>query len=87
MVKNLGHLMEAVELGRNSYENIRKFIQFQITILLNLTIYTIGSLIRYKSLPVSAPIILWLNMVNYIVPAILFGSDLPQKILNEGEKN
>jgi len=78
--------MEAVELGRNSFENIRKFMQFQITILLNLTIYTLGSLIKYKSLPVSAPIILWLNMVNYVVPAILFGSDLPQKILNN-DKN
>lgn len=38
-------ILETIKLGRNMYENMRKFIQFQATISINLALYfTIGSL-------------------------------------------
>lgn len=69
--------------GRNSYENIRKFVQFQITWCFNLAVYSSVSILKYKSLPFNAPIFVWLNLVNYIIAAMYYGSDLPNRIIHK----
>ena len=83
VLQDLCHLLETIMHGRNIYENIRKYVQFQLTWCLNLAIYTFVCILKYGQLPFDAPIFVWLNLVNYIVAAMFYGPDLPNRIIHE----
>ena len=60
---NFASIVTAAKWGRNVYDSIQKFLQFQLTVNLSaLTLATVGSLYMQKS-PLSATQLLWLNLL------------------------
>ena len=52
-----------MKFGRNIYENMRKFIQYQLSISVNLILYVGFGSIIYTGYPVQPAIILWINFI------------------------
>lgn len=74
---NFESCMMAVIWGRNIYQNVRKFIQFQVTCNLTALVVTfVGALIDGKP-PISVVQLLWLNLVMDTFAAIALGSERP----------
>jgi len=70
--------MRGVMWGRNIYNNIRRFLQFQITInfAVIVTVF-LGSLFLTNS-PLSPVMLLWINLVMDLLAAISLGTEPPQ---------
>jgi magnesium-transporting ATPase (P-type) len=52
---------------------------YQTTIALNMSLFLLIGLIRFKETPVSPSTILWLNFVMDTMAGIIFGSELPDQ--------
>ena len=76
-IQNISYLIESMEYGRCIIFNIRKFMLYQTTIALNLSLFLLIGEIRFKEPPVSPSTILWLNFVMDTMAGIIFGSELP----------
>lgn len=69
--------MRGIMWGRNIYNNVRRFLQFQITI--NFTVILVvfaGSLFMTNS-PLSPVMLLWINLVMDLLAAISLGTEPP----------
>jgi len=74
---NFEATMMAVMWGRNIYQNVRKFIQFQVTVnITSLLIVLIGSATKGES-PLSVVQLLWVNLIMDTLAAIALGSERP----------
>ena len=66
-----------MQYGRNIFENIRKFVQYQLACAINLVIFvSLGSFIHSDS-PMSPPQILWLNCLMDTIAASILSSEIP----------
>ena len=77
-------IVEAVKMGRNIFENIRKAVHFLIATNIGeiVTIF-VGILLGLKS-PLLAIQLLWINLVTDSLPAIALGLEKPEKdIMNK----
>jgi len=45
-------ILEAIKFGRNIYENLRKFIQYQATISINLCLYIFIGSVTFRDWPI-----------------------------------
>lgn len=71
-------IYESIQLGRTIYENIRKFIQYQLVVAINLCIYIIlGSLLLTTS-PVPPTTILFINFLMDTLSSNIFSLELPE---------
>ena len=71
------HILEAIKFGRNIYENLRKFIQYQAIISWNLAMYIfIGSLL-YRDWPIQPALVLFINFLMDTFASVLLASELP----------
>ena len=50
--KDFSLILEAIKFGRNIYENMRKFLQYQATVSINLTLYVVIGAFLYKDWPI-----------------------------------
>ena len=77
MDDNLASIVKSVVWGRNVYDNIRKFLQFQLTI--NVTavlLIMIGSAVL--SSPVFTPVqLLWINLVMDTLASLALAAEDP----------
>lgn len=74
---NFEATMMAVMWGRNIYQNVRKFVQFQVTVNLSaLLIVFLGSATKGET-PLSVVQLLWVNLVMDTLAAIALGSERP----------
>lgn len=80
---NFNSIVKAVLWGRNIYDSIRKFIQFQITINIVAVLITLigAGLIRQQ---VFAPIqMLWINLIMDTLASLALATEPPQdELLN-----
>lgn len=79
MDDNLKSIVQSVIWGRNVYDNIRKFLQFQLTInVAAVLLIIIGSIIL--SSPVFTPVqLLWINLVMDTLASLALAAEDPDE--------
>lgn len=70
-------ILEAIKLGRNMHENLRKFVQYQATISINLVIYIALGQLLFKDIPIHPPIILLINFLMDTFASLILSCELP----------
>eukprot|EP01107_Rhizomastix_libera_P001674 TRINITY_DN1279_c0_g2_i1.p1 TRINITY_DN1279_c0_g2~~TRINITY_DN1279_c0_g2_i1.p1 ORF type:complete len:1032 (-),score=389.88 TRINITY_DN1279_c0_g2_i1:85-3180(-) len=81
MDDNFQSIVTAVKWGRNVFDNIRKFLQFQLTVnVAALAIVVIGA-IGQRGAPLKAVQLLWVNMIMDTLAALALGTEKPTKEL------
>mmetsp|Transcript_43925 Transcript_43925/g.105969 ORF Transcript_43925/g.105969 Transcript_43925/m.105969 type:complete len:1041 (-) Transcript_43925:30-3152(-) len=71
-------IVKAVLWGRSVFDNIRKFLQFQLTVnVVALTITFLSALIGYNP-PLNAVMMLWVNLIMDTMGALALGTEPPQ---------
>jgi len=72
-------IVKAVHWGRSLYENIQRFLQFQLTINVSaLTIYLLGTLIFQVEAPFTVLQLLWINVIMDTLASIALCSEPPR---------
>lgn len=76
-------VLTAIKYGRNIYDSVRKFLQFQITInLVALFIVFAGAMI-FKDPPLTAVQMLWVNLIMDTFAALALATEPPKESLLE----
>jgi len=70
-------ILTALKFGRNVYDNVRKFLQFQLTVnVVALFIVFFGSVIL-KDSPLNAVQMLWVNLIMDTFAALALATEPP----------
>lgn len=78
MDDNFSSIVRAVLWGRSVFDNIRKFLQFQLTVnVVALTITFLSALVGYDP-PLNAVMMLWVNLIMDTMGALALGTEPPQ---------
>lgn len=82
---NFGSIITALKWGRNIYQSIRKFLQFQLTINVTaLTISVVSALVGKDDPPINAIQMLWVNLIMDTFAALALATEPPsEKVLLE----
>jgi calcium-translocating P-type ATPase len=71
-------IVKSVMWGRSVYDNIKKFVQFQITVnIIALMITLIGAFNPARSVPLTAVQLLWVNLIMDTMAALALGTEIP----------
>merc|ERR1719384_2026358 len=74
-------IVKAVLWGRSVFDNIRKFLQFQLTVnVVALTITFLSAVVGYEP-PLNAIMMLWVNLIMDTMGALALGTEPPGKRL------
>lgn len=77
MDDNFGSIVKAVLWGRSVYDNIRRFLQFQLTVnVVALTITFLSAVAGYSP-PLNAVMMLWVNLIMDTMGALALGTEPP----------
>ena len=80
---NFASIVKTVMWGRSVYDNIRKFLQFQITVnVVALTVACVGA-VTGRGTPLNAVQLLWVNMIMDTMAALALGTERPTMELLE----
>jgi magnesium-transporting ATPase (P-type) len=75
---NFSSIVVALRYGRNVYDNVRKFLQFQLTVnVVAMFIVFLGSVIL-KDSPLNAVQMLWVNLIMDTFAALALATEPPQ---------
>ncbi|GMI24186.1 hypothetical protein TeGR_g7000, partial [Tetraparma gracilis] len=78
---NFSSIVKAVLWGRSVYDNIRKFLQFQLTVnVVALTVTFLSSIGGYQP-PLNAVMMLWVNLIMDTMGALALGTEPPTQEL------
>jgi len=70
-------IVRAIMWGRSVYDNIRKFLQFQLTVnVVALTIVFVGAVAGFDP-PLNAVMMLWVNLIMDTMGALALGTEQP----------
>lgn len=72
-------IVAAIEEGRGIFHNIRKFVQYLLTCNIGEVILVFLAVIFFHHVPLSATMLLWINVVTDGLPAIALGMDPAEK--------
>jgi len=76
---NFASIVVALRYGRNVYDNVRKFLQFQLTVnVVAMFIVFFGSVIL-KDSPLTAVQMLWVNMIMDTFAALALATEPPEE--------
>jgi calcium-translocating P-type ATPase len=74
---NFASIVKACRWGRNVYDNIRRFLQFQLTVnVVALITSFIGSCVLWES-PLAAIQLLWVNLIMDSLASLALATELP----------
>lgn len=74
---NFASIVTAVKWGRNIYDSIKKFIQFQLTVnIVALFVSVLGALFQRKT-PLTAVQMLWVNLIMDTLAALALATEPP----------
>merc|ERR1711968_41852 len=74
-------IVKAVLWGRSVYDNIRKFLQFQLTVnVVALAVTFIGA-VSGRDPPLNAVMMLWVNLIMDTMGALALGTEVPSEAL------
>ena len=83
---NFCSILSAVKYGRSTFDNIRKFLQFQMTVnVVALFIVFSGSLI-FDDAPLTSVQMLWVNLIMDTLAALSLATEPPTPGIVEGRK-
>ena len=71
-------VVKAASWGRNIYDNIKRFLQFQLTVNVNAMIFTVIGSILVKESPLQAIQLLWVNMIMDSLASLALATELPK---------
>ena len=78
---NFSSIVKAVLWGRSVYDNIRKFLQFQLTVnVVALTLTFVSSVGGFQP-PLNAVMMLWVNLIMDTMGALALGTEPPSEEL------
>lgn len=78
---NFASIVKAVMWGRSVFDNIRKFLQFQLTVNVVALTLTFLSAVFGFSPPLNAVMMLWVNLIMDTMGALALGTELPTEAL------
>ena len=81
MDDNFTSIVKAVMWGRNIYENIRKFLQFQLVVSYVAVIFSFIASVTVGESPLKAVQILWVNLAMDTMASLAFTTEKPNKAL------
>ena len=80
---NFNSIVKAVMWGRNIFDAIRKFLQFQLTINCVALLIAFSAAIAQKGTPLNVIQLLWVNLVMDSMAALALATELPtEELLN-----
>lgn len=79
MDDNFSTIKDAIQEGRNIYENIRKFIRYLLASNVGEILVMLFAILLAYPLPLVPVQILWVNLVTDGLPAMALGLDKPEK--------
>jgi len=71
-------VVKACMWGRNIYDNIRRFLQFQLTVNVNALLFTVIGAVLLKESPLQAIQLLWVNMIMDSLASLALATELPR---------
>eukprot|EP00794_Sanderia_malayensis_P006980 gene6980-7765_t len=80
---NFNSIVQAVKWGRNVYDSISKFIQFQLTVNLVAIVTAIIGAIVVKKSPLTATQLLWVNLIMDSLASLALATEQPTDELLE----
>merc|ERR550539_1814258 len=84
MDDNFASIVKTVKWGRSVYDNIRKFVQFQLTVnVVALTLSLIAAFSAKYDLPLTAVQLLWVNLIMDTLAALALATEMPTDALLE----
>jgi magnesium-transporting ATPase (P-type) len=83
MDDNFSSIVKAVMWGRSVFDNIRKFLQFQLTVNVVALVLTFASALTGYELPLNAVMMLWVNLIMDTMGALALGTEPPSPTLLE----
>jgi magnesium-transporting ATPase (P-type) len=82
---NFASIKDAVKWGRSVYDNIRKFLQFQLTVNVVALGITFLAAAAQRDPPLNAVMMLWVNLIMDTMGALALGTEQPTEKLLERE--
>ncbi|MBI2028028.1 MAG: calcium-translocating P-type ATPase, PMCA-type [Candidatus Levybacteria bacterium] len=80
-------IVSAIEEGRGIFQNISKFVNYLLSCNIGEVLVVFIGLMIFQKLPLTATMLLWINVVTDGLPAVALGLDPPEKgILNHSPK-
>lgn len=76
---NFSTIVYAIEEGRGIFENIKKFVHYLLSCNIGEVILVFTSVVIFQKLPLTATMLLWINVVTDGIPALALGIDPPEK--------
>ncbi|MEK7517965.1 MAG: calcium-translocating P-type ATPase, PMCA-type [Patescibacteria group bacterium] len=84
---HFGTIVSAIEEGRGIFHNIKKFVNYLLSCNIAEVLVVFIGLMIFQKLPLTATMLLWINVVTDGLPAVALGLDPPEKaILNYSPK-
>lgn len=81
MDDNFSSIVAAVKWGRGVYANIRKFLQFQLTVNVVALVVAFVGAVSDRGTPLTAVQLLWVNMIMDTLGALALGTEIPTEAL------
>lgn len=78
---NFSSIVKSVMWGRAVFDNIRKFLQFQLTVNAVALTLTFISAVTGREPPLNAVMMLWVNLIMDTMGALALGTEAPTKSL------
>lgn len=74
-------VVKACSWGRNVFDNIKRFLQFQLTVNVNALITTVVGSVIMKDSPLQAIQLLWVNMIMDSLASLALATEMPKPYL------
>lgn len=74
-----GTIVAAIEEGRGIFDNIRKFVNYLLSSNIGEILVVFLALVFFQHLPLTAIMLLWINIITDGLPAIALGMDPAEK--------
>lgn len=77
-------IVKAIEEGRGIYQNIKKFVHYLLACNIGEVLVVLFAIVFVRDLPLTATMLLWINVVTDGLPAVALGLDpAPKDIMAE----
>jgi magnesium-transporting ATPase (P-type) len=83
MDDNFSSIIVAILYGRNVYESVQKFIQFQLTVNIVAVVLAIVGAIFFQASPLGAVQMLWVNLIMDSLASLALATEEPEDRLLE----
>eukprot|EP00917_Polyrhabdina_sp_WS-2016_P002099 GHVP01004512.1.p1 GENE.GHVP01004512.1~~GHVP01004512.1.p1 ORF type:complete len:1229 (-),score=226.11 GHVP01004512.1:2318-6004(-) len=84
---NFGSIVKAVIWGRSIFENVRKFLQFQLTVNISAVITALVGAILLQDSPLTAVQLLWVNLIMDSLGSLALATEAPDEDLLKKKPN